>query len=277
MSLASDICDHLGELRSSKRLLAHDIEGYPTSGVSVCSFAWSASEALSVPLLHCNHGRFWSSEDEAEIMAALKALLEDAEVPKVGHNISYEFFTWSWAHQITMRGIADDTMLKFAELYPELDKSLEMAASILTKEPYWKHGADTTDDLEFAKYNATDSLVTFEINERMASLLDEQQIAHYRHQMALLELSNQQALDGMAFDTEARGAMLKSLEQQAVEAQGALDAAAGLTPPTLTEVAQTVCNKRRLADVKQWADVEMAAKPTFEKTVKRIVALAKGM
>jgi hypothetical protein len=167
-------------------------------------------------------------------------------------------------------------MLLFAELYPELDKALNVAASILTKQAYWGEAKDARTEEERATYNCIDSCVTLEVADAILPLLDEQQLAHYRHQMALLELSNQQALDGMAFDTEARGAMLKSLEQQAVEAQGALDAAAGLTPPTLAEVAQIVCNKRRLADVKQWADVELAAKPSFEKSVKRIVALARG-
>ncbi len=166
-AVAEKICQRLLAFCAHRIKVAHDIEGWASKGISVCSFAWSASDALSVPLSHLDWRPWWEPDDEAQVLAALKAVLEDENVPKIGHNIGYEAFTWAWKYGIRIRGIGGDTMIKHAVLYPELDKALDVCASLYSKEPFWKDMGDTEDDLQLAKYNALDSMVCYEINEAM--------------------------------------------------------------------------------------------------------------
>ena len=68
-------------------------------------------------------------------MERLRRILESPDVPKVAHNSSYEGFVCKWAHGITLRGLADDTMLLWHEMMPELDKALEEAGTTATPSP----------------------------------------------------------------------------------------------------------------------------------------------
>jgi len=261
------ICERLHSLCDSSTRVAHDIEGWADKGVSVCSFAWSATEALSVPLRHLNWTPWWGAEEEAAIMAALKRLLEDATVPKLAHNFAYEGFVWAWSSGIKIRGIGGDTMLKAATLFPELDKALDVCASIYTREPFWKHLGDTDDDETLARYNALDAMICFECDAAMEPLLEPGQRQYYQTQLALLEPTLSMMLQGIAYDQEARSAMLAQVQREIYEAQGALDTLAGIAPPEFDEVAETVCFKRSLDKVKTWDDVLLHCKPTMKESL----------
>lgn len=263
MSAAAQICERLRSFRDAHTKLAHDIEGYANTGVSVCSFAWSAHEALSIPLRHLNWVPWWSADEEAAIMAALKAVLEDPLVPKVAHNWAFEMFVWRWHDGIQVRGIVDDTMLKMHTIYPELEKALDVVASIYSLEPYWKDMSDTDDDEVLARYNALDSLVTYEVNEAMECELTMEGRRYYQHQLALLAPCHEMAFEGMAYDAVARDHMVAAIQQEVLAYQGELDSLAGIGPPTFEEVARAVAFKNKLAQCKDWPDLLLHAKPTM--------------
>jgi len=262
VSAADKICDRLQSFCDNRTRLAHDIEGYATTGVSVCSFAWSANEALSVPLAHLDWRRWWEPSEEARIIAAIRHVLEDANVPKIAHNWSFELFVWRWKYGIQVHGVCDDTMLKHAAIYPELEKALDVVATIYAKEPYWKDMGDTEDDEQLARYNALDSMVTYEVNDAMDRDMTEAQHGYYQHQLALLEPCGEMMFSGLCYDAPARDAMVAQISREVYEAQGNLDTLAGIAPPTFKEVAEAVCFKKKLDRISTWEDVLLYAKPS---------------
>jgi DNA polymerase I-like protein with 3'-5' exonuclease and polymerase domains len=262
-SAAEQIIERLQAFRANRTRLAHDIEGFPLTGVSVCSFAWSANEALSVPLAHLDWRRWWEPDDEARVLDALRGVLEDPLVPKIAHNWSYELFTWRWKYGIQVRGVCDDTMLKHAAIYPELEKALDVVATIYAKEPYWKDMGDTEDDEQLARYNALDSMVTFEVNDAMDRDMTEAQRGYYQHQLALLEPCGEMMYSGLCYDAPARDAMVAQIQAEVYEAQGALDQLAGIAPPTFREVVEAVAFKKAWDKCSTWESILEHAKPTM--------------
>lgn len=257
---ANEIVVRLIAIQQARQPVSHDIEGYAHSGVTDFSFATSPTQALWVPLRQLDGSPWWPPHDEETILAATRGVLEDAAVPKVMHNATYEGFVWKWAHGITLRGIAGDTMLKFHELYCELEKNLSTAASLLTRQPYWGEADDPTTEEERAIYNCTDSMVTLEIDAAIDALpatdFTTAQRAHYEHRVRLLEPCLWQMLHGIPFDVEARRALLAQRAGEIDVLQGELDMLAGIAPPSFREVVEAVCHKRKWDKCVDWPDVE---------------------
>ncbi|MBT8436492.1 MAG: DNA polymerase I [Gammaproteobacteria bacterium] len=76
-------------------------------GISLCV---TAGEACYIPLMH-RYENAPSQLDKATTLAALKPVLEDPAIGKIGQNIKYDAHIFI-AEGIRMRGIADDTMLE---------------------------------------------------------------------------------------------------------------------------------------------------------------------
>lgn len=246
----------LGALHLYPRV-AFDIEGYPGEGVTDCSFAERPDRALWVPFKRVDGSPWWSPSDEHQIRAAVAALLQDDCVLKVMHNTAYELFVMKWAHGVDIRGIGGDTMLLWHEAYCELDKALEVAASVMTRQPYWKYGRGAETEAERAQYNGTDSMVTFELEQALLApgVLTPGQLAHYHHRLSLLEAVNFQMQTGFRFDVEARDKLVAGLWADIYGLQGELDELAGICAPTFEEVVARVCNKNKAKFVTAWADV----------------------
>ena len=261
------ICERLEGFRRDRTRLAHDIEGFANSGVSVCSFAWSANDALSVPLTHLDWRRWWEPDDEARVLDALRDVLEDPNVPKIGHNWAFELFVWRWKYGIQVRGVCDDTMLKHAVMYPELEKALDVVATLYSREPYWKDMGDTKDDAQLARYNALDSLVTFEINDAMEAEMTDAQRRYYQHQLALLEPCLEMSFCGLRYDSEKRDAMVAALEREVFTLNGELDSLAGIPLPSFADVREAVAMKVKWAKCADWPDLLTYAKPSMKEAL----------
>lgn len=257
---ANEIVVRLIAIQQARQPVSHDIEGYAHSGVTDFSFATSPTQALWVPLRQLDGSPWWPPHDEETILAATRGVLEDAAVPKVMHNATYEGFVWKWAHGITLRGIAGDTMLKFHELYCELEKNLSTAASLLTRQPYWGEAGDAKTEEERAIYNCIDSMVTLEIDAAIDALpatdFTPAQRAHYEHRVRLLEPCLWQMLHGIPFDVAARSELLRQRAGEIDVLQGELDMLAGIAPPSFREVVEAVCHKRKWDKCVDWPDVE---------------------
>jgi len=260
--------------------VGHDLEGFPGTGVTDFSFATSPTHAFWVPLRRMNWARWWPADDEARILEATRLVLESTRVRKVCHNAISEMFTWLWAHEITLHGLADDTMLRFHELACEHEKNLSTVASLLTRQPYWGEADDATTDEERAYYNATDSLVTLAVNEAINALREPDgtpewtpgMARHYAHRLSLLPAVLHQQMEGIPFDVEARDALVERLDADIHARQGELDVLAGIAPPTLDEVARTVCNANavRKGLVTSWDKVVEHANPSWSKRCKAL-------
>ena len=103
----------LGKLTKSK-LFAFDTEttslNYMAAEVVGVSFAVEAGAAAYVPLAHDYPGAP-DQLDRNEVLDALKSLLEDEHVAKVGQHLKYDANVLA-NHGITLRGIHEDTMLE---------------------------------------------------------------------------------------------------------------------------------------------------------------------
>ena len=103
----------LGKLTKSK-LFAFDTEttslNYMAAEVVGVSFAVEAGAAAYVPLAHDYPGAP-DQLDRNEVLDALKSLLEDEQVAKVGQHLKYDANVLT-NHGITLRGIHEDTMLE---------------------------------------------------------------------------------------------------------------------------------------------------------------------
>ncbi len=254
----------LWQLRELGQPLGYDIEGTVDAGVTVCAFAMSPTQALSIPFKRMDWSNAWSKTDEADIMAALRGLLEDPAVVKVMHNAAYECFVHRWLHGICIQGI-EDSMLGWHVLYPEHLKDLSVVASVLTTQPYWGKPGDWSSDVERDTYNAIDACVTLEAWTALRGSFTPAQRAYYEHCRDLLAPCLEMGFEGMAFDSAARDSLLASIQREVYALQGELDSLAGIAPPGFDEVRDTVAFARHRDKCATWADIIKHAKPSYLK------------
>ena len=177
-------------------------------------------------------------------------------------------FTWRWLHGIEMANV-EDTMLAWHTLYPELDKSLDVVASVLTRQPYWGTPDDWRTDQDRDTYNCIDSAVTLECWQALTRLLTVEQRAYYTHCRDLMSPVLAMMASGMNYDSAARTGLVAQLTSEVFALQGELDVLAGIRPPSLEDVADTVCFARavKAGKVRTWNDVPTHAKPSFAKSM----------
>jgi uracil-DNA glycosylase family 4 len=122
-------CDTLPKVvKAIKRLnsvpeFAFDIE---TTGLSVdddrplcISFSWAEATAIVIPIWDWQRGELWNQEDLAYIKSHLKLVMENPNIKKIGHNISFDIFflnkKWGW----DIQGAYFDTMFGYYLLDPD--------------------------------------------------------------------------------------------------------------------------------------------------------------
>ncbi len=259
----------LAAIRGRKAPVGYDLEG-DHKCITVCSFATSPTEALSIPLRNRAWAKLWSDADEARIMRAVGDVLEDPAVPKVCHNASFETFVHRWLYSHRLRS-PEDSMIAWNCAYPELDKNLSVVASILTRQPYWGEAGYVsrdnpmgwTDDADRDTYNAIDSCVCLEAWQRLMAEFTPEQLSYYKTQRDLLEPCGAMSFEGLAYDAKARDELVARLEREVYEAQGKLDALAGIQRPAFREVVEAVAFKKAWDKCADWNDVLLHSKPSY--------------
>lgn len=171
-----------------ENILAIDIEVIKTIPICVglsLNPAWS----LTVPLLQKFNGvelsKFFSISDLAYTWQILGREFANPKWKKVGQNFKFD------QDKLDRMGfkidkLYADVMLMLHTLYPELPKSLAFAASIWTREPFWKdEGKDFNpkkDNIEdYYKYNGKDACVTRELVPVLLSELEECNLSEFYH------------------------------------------------------------------------------------------------
>ena len=132
-----ELLTELDKIKLDKPLISIDIEG-GIGTLSCISVASSPSTAFIIPFTKADNTSFWNVDDECRIWKSLASVLADGSIPKCLQNSLYDRFVLQYSYGAVMRGVTDDTMLKWWELYCEMPKSLGFQASVLTEEPYWK-------------------------------------------------------------------------------------------------------------------------------------------
>jgi len=210
-----DVCRLINEIRSSRRRIYIDIEGWANNvGVTMLGIATGPTSAFVIPFW-VGGAHYWNETDEAIVWREVAGLLADKNVEKVLQNALYEFFVLHWKHKIIINNIVGDTMLKHFELFPEMDKGLDLQASLYTDQPYYKDQRGIGGDAELV-YNATDCVVTAECDEAQETLLKKipRSAEHYRFNTSLLPAINYMQLRGCRIDIARLHTHLEVVEKE---------------------------------------------------------------
>lgn len=269
---AVEVLGRLAAIRAARATVGYDIEGTVETGITVCSFATTPNLALSIPFRRMDWSSVWSKDAEAGLLLAIADVLADPHVPKVMHSGAYEMFAHRWLHQHHVRNV-EDTMLAWHCIYPELDKALDVIASVLVRGQYWGNSDDwgvydrPATDADRDLYNGTDSMVTLECWQALQRDMTAPQRSFYEHSRALLDPCHEMSFAGMPYDAAARDALVAHIQQEVFAAQGKLDQLAGIAHPTFEEVADAVCMKVKRKLVVDWPDILTHAKPSMRATL----------
>lgn len=198
----SELIDYLNYLRRNSLSASLDIEGYPNdAGITRLSICPTPTTGISIPFKY-KGDHYWSGSEEPIVWAALADYLADASCLKTMHNGFYEVFVFAWKHRCIINGWSDDTMLKFWELYPELEKNLGVVNSFCTLEPYYKDDRESSNPKTELEYNFKDSAVTEESNRALEVTLTNcpASYQHYRFNISIASAISYLNLRGCRLD-----------------------------------------------------------------------------
>jgi len=211
--------------------VALDFETEMKSALPIClGIAPSEKEAICIPL-STSH---WSPEDRQLIISNLNTLLlANPRLSKIMHNAQFDILVAMLHLGTTVEGITDqlgmDTMLAFHACYPEWPKKLAFAASIFTREPYWKdehHGdkedsevkewdPNRTDILKLYRYNCKDACVTFELAQAIKKELTRLNAwGGYQLDMRSMPIALAMTIQGMTVNSEVTTKKHQELQAQ---------------------------------------------------------------
>lgn len=239
------VVEFLRSLRTNRLSASLDIEGYPNdTGITCLSICPTPFTGLSIPIWYAGRN-YWSDSEESIVWQELSYYLADNACLKCCHNGFYEHFVFAWKHRLLMCGINDDTMLKFWEIYPELEKNLGVVNSFCTLEPYYKDERENSDPQTHLRYNFKDSAVTDESNNNLEVELAKVPASyqHYRFNISIAPPVAYLNLRGCRLDSERLRQHLDRTTTELNELQGQIDSS--LLEPAL---AADVLTRKRKSD-----------------------------
>ncbi len=247
---ADQICNELAQLEVKRLPVSCDIEGY-WNNIWCCSFATSATDSFIVPFARADGSSYWPDiADEINVYKAMRSVLMNPAVPKVWQNGLYDRFCFQYGYNIPVFGNRDDTMLKFWEKYCELEKGLGSQCSILTDEPYYKFERKSDSQDTQYRYCCKDSAVTYELNDKLERLLDDNQKSHYSFNHTLLNCLLYMELRGIRYDKALAKEKLVEVNRHIYILQAQLDNLAGCgvgsmsRPNAIARLREECCFKR---------------------------------
>lgn len=104
--------------------------------ISCISVSRSPYDVISIPFV-MNGRDYFTVDQEAAIWLAIGELLENPDIVKIGHNITFDATFIFIKYGIITRNMKD-TMVECSICYPSFPKGLDFVTSICTKEPYYK-------------------------------------------------------------------------------------------------------------------------------------------
>lgn len=216
-----------------------DIEGGLT-GWKCISVADSPDHAFIIAFSKFNEA------DQGRIYTSLSRFLYRLDVPKVLQNGLYDNFVLYYGFNMLVRNHAEDTLIKAAELHPELPKSLDVQAHLWTREPQWKNliaysakeqkrraklGTydPITEQRNMHRACCIDSAVTLEISRGQDGVLSGGNLRHYREQLALNRPFLYMEKRGILYDTTRAQEELAKCRTDLSEVHTRLEVRAGFS------------------------------------------------
>lgn len=241
----TEVLDFLHYIRREHIATSSDIEGYPDNqGITCMSICPTPHTGIVIPFWH-RSSNYWTESEELMIWKALAEWLADPTCRKTFHNGFYEYFVFAFKHRCVICGWHDDTMLKFWELYPELEKNLGVVNSFCTQEPYYKSDRLSSNPRVKLEYNFKDSAVTDEANNALEEQLVKAPASydHYRFNICLSSPITYLNIRGCRLDRDRLASHQSRSLTDLAEFQGNIDAT--LVGPAL---AADVLTRKRKSD-----------------------------
>ena len=193
-------------------------------GISLCL---QAGEACYIPLAHRYEGAP-RQLDKAAVLAALKPVLEDPAIGKIGQNIKYDAHIFI-SEGIRMRGLADDTMLESYVLNSTASRhNMDALAkfylnhnTICYESVAGKGAKQKTFDLieleTASDYAAEDADITLQLHQVLGARLGEEEKLNsvYRDiEMPLVDILLDVERNGVLIDSDMLGKQGKEIDQK---------------------------------------------------------------
>jgi DNA polymerase len=224
---AYEIVSRLQFIIANHSTISIDIEG-GIGTMSCISVAISHTDSFIIPFTKSNGDSYWSLDDELLIWTQLADVLANPGVGKILQNCLYDRFVLEYSYNCSVIGTIEDTMLKSWEKYCELEKGLGFLCSIYTKEPYYKSDRKSGDMETHWRYCCKDSAVTYEIADKVSSMLDANATRHYNFNLNLLNSILYMELRGIKYDSVLAKQRLDEVNTHIFNLQTELDSLAGV-------------------------------------------------
>lgn len=238
---------------SGQKEFALDFETTGTDPMSCepvgISFCWKEGSAYYVPI-----GDVKGGFDKAELFGALKHVLEDSDITKIGQNIKYEKILLA-VNGIDIKGAVFDTMVASYVLNPSKSnhnlEDITLEYLDLKKTPITELIGEgkkkiTMKEVEVGRvkdYCCQDSDATFRLKKVLDRQLEEKGMGKLFHEveMPLIGCLTDMELCGVAIDTAYLGAMSKEMAKQLEKITAEIYEAAGAefninSPKQLAEI-----------------------------------------
>ena len=234
------------------------------------SFCWGDEPAVYVPIAHLD------GPNCDGVLSALKRLLEDPDVQKIGQNIKYDYKVLK-RHGVHLKGIAGDTMLADYLVAVDQRHGLDhLARRYLSHDmiPYSEVTKDTGGAFALvpvekaARYAAEDAHVTWLVDQAIdpscsQKLYDEVEVP-------LIPLLAEMELRGIGVDISGLESMSIELEARIESLQADIYAGwTGVSAHPTKQLAQILFEERGLTPIKK-------TKTGFSTDAKTLEALARG-
>lgn len=203
--------DFLRMIKDERLPFAFDVE--TAGGIVDCiSFAADPGAAMSINFID----NYWSREDFGAVYLAIKSLLEDPTIVKIGQNVAYDIIALR-AQGINVAPPFEDTMHKHHCLDPLAKHSLAFMASTLTREPFYKEWdvAPSAAIQNRLEYNANDSAVTIEVSSKLDEMLGSRKAFYIKHYQQLHPHLLEMYHEGLLVDSTKRAQLASETKERA--------------------------------------------------------------
>jgi uracil-DNA glycosylase len=203
--------------------LACDIE--TRAGYIACvGFAWSKTEAICIPLMCIERPEgYWDLDQEAAIMHMIDRILRHPRCLTIGQNFIYDA-QYLDRHNLIRPARVRDTMLAQHAMFSNMPKGLAFLSSMYCEHHlYWKDDGKEWDGLDedrFWRYNCTDAVITFEVDEAEQAAVDAMRLREvHDFQQSLFQPVLKTMIRGIRCDHAKRAALTMQMMDRVAQLQ----------------------------------------------------------
>lgn len=186
--------------------------------IACVGLAWSATEAICIPLMCVeNKSGYWSEIEEVEIVFRLSRLLSTKRI--IGQNFIYDT-QYFWRHFGMCPAFERDTMLGHHTAFAGTPKGLDYLRSLYCDyHVYWKDDGKNWEprvgEDQLWSYNCEDAVVTYEVDGHIQETIDKLGLREqHDFQMQMFWPVLEAMIRGVRVDTKQRGELALELSSE---------------------------------------------------------------